>query len=106
MATSSQSMGNPLQLSLFNCTGIDVDDRNLSLWAENGVLLLNTCLTVRAREANSHSKKGWEQFTDKVIEMVDQYGGANLQKSGIGQGVVFLAWGNPAAKRVAKLSKV
>jgi uracil-DNA glycosylase len=69
--------------------------------------MLNTSLTVRARTAGSHQGKGWEQFTDRVIEVVDRYGGANLgAKSGLGQGVVFLAWGSWAAKRVSKVSKV
>ncbi|KAJ8463190.1 hypothetical protein ONZ51_g10410 [Trametes cubensis] len=82
----------------------------LNAWAENGVLLLNTALTVKAHEPGSHSNKGWEQFTDKVIEMVDRYGGANLgDKSsagaGRGRGIVFVAWGTWAAKRVAKLDK-
>src|SRR6266702_7694379 len=81
--------------------------RNLTAWAEAGVLMLNTCLTVRAHSAGSHQGKGWEQFTDRVIETVDRYGGTNLgKKSGVGRGVVFLAWGAWAAKRVAKLSKV
>ncbi|KAH9178416.1 uracil-DNA glycosylase-like protein [Lactarius sanguifluus] len=79
---------------------------NLTAWAEAGVLMLNTCLTVRAHSAGSHQGKGWEQFTDRVIETVDRYGGANLgEKTGVGRGVVFLAWGAWAAKRVAKLSK-
>ncbi|KAI0297237.1 uracil-DNA glycosylase [Multifurca ochricompacta] len=79
---------------------------NLIPWAEAGVLMLNTCLTVRAHSAGSHQGKGWEQFTDRVIEAVDRYGGANLgEKTGSGRGVVFLAWGAWAAKRVAKLSK-
>jgi uracil-DNA glycosylase len=68
----------------------------LTPWAEQGVLMLNTCLTVRAHEANSHSNKGWERFTQKVIETV-----AKVR----GRGVVFLAWGTPAAKRVAKINK-
>jgi hypothetical protein len=60
---------------------------NLSAWADNeGVLLLNTCLTVQANSAGSHKDKGWEQFTDKVVEIVDKYGGANLG-SGVGEGV-------------------
>lgn len=83
--------------------------RNLSTWAANGVLMLNTCLTVRAGEAASHSNRGWEEFTDRVVDVVDKYGGANLPTgidSGIGRGVVFLAWGSWAAKRVAKLNKV
>ncbi|KIJ66656.1 hypothetical protein HYDPIDRAFT_108560 [Hydnomerulius pinastri MD-312] len=84
---------------------------NLSAWAENGVLMLNTCLTVQANQAGSHAGKGWEEFTDKVVDVVDKYGGANLASggdsdmNGIGRGVVFLAWGAWAAKRVAKLNK-
>lgn len=89
-------------------------DRNLSAWATSGVLLLNTCLTVRAHEAGSHSNKGWEQFTDRVVDVIDRYGGANLggrdggssaQNIGISRGVVFLAWGSWAQKRVARLDK-
>jgi uracil-DNA glycosylase len=71
--------------------------------------MLNTCLSVRAGQAGSHSNKGWEEFTDKVVDIVDKYGGANLgdpESTGFGRGVVFLAWGSWAAKRVAKLSKV
>ncbi|OTA68589.1 uracil-DNA glycosylase [Hypoxylon sp. EC38] len=66
----------------------------LTPWAERGVLLLNTCLTVRAHEANSHAKRGWERFTQKVIDVVAQ------RRT---RGVVFLAWGAPAAKRVTKV---
>ena len=86
--------------------------RNLSTWAENGVLMLNTCLTVRQGNSNSHADKGWEKFTDYVIQMVDEYGGANLSSpdasggTGFGRGVVFLAWGAHAAKRIAGLDKV
>ncbi|KAF9466529.1 uracil-DNA glycosylase [Collybia nuda] len=84
---------------------------NLTAWASNGVLMLNTCLTVRAGDAGSHSNKGWEDFTDRVVDVVDKYGGANLptaggsEGTGIGRGVVFLAWGAWAGKRVAKLGK-
>ncbi|KAM5538470.1 hypothetical protein V8D89_007803 [Ganoderma adspersum] len=83
---------------------------NLTTWAENGVLLLNTSLTVRAHEAASHSKKGWEEFTAKVVDVVDRYGGANLgdkssSDAGRGRGIVFLVWGAHAAKVVAKLDK-
>jgi len=69
--------------------------------------MLNTCLTVRTAQAGSHSNKGWEDFTDKVVDVVDKYGGANLgaENLGFGRGVVFLAWGAWATKRVAKLSK-
>ena len=69
----------------------------LTPWADRGVLLLNTCLTVRAHEANSHSDHGWEKFTQKVIEIVAR------QRT---KGVVFLAWGSPAAKRVGKVDRV
>ncbi|GAM83214.1 hypothetical protein ANO11243_012000 [Dothideomycetidae sp. 11243] len=62
----------------------------LTPWADRGVLLLNTCLTVRAHMANSHANKGWEQFTQKVIDLV-----ARKRTNG----VVFLAWGNPAQAR-------
>jgi uracil-DNA glycosylase len=77
--------------------------------------MLNTCLTVKASEAGSHSKKGWEQFTENVINVVDQYGGANLpvttsgsgsESTGVGRGIVFIAWGAWASERVSKLSKV
>lgn len=59
---------------------------NLLHWADQGVLLLNTVLTVQAHKANSHAKQGWETFTDAVIEEI------NSKKSN----VVFLLWGNPA----------
>lgn len=74
---------------------------------------MNACLTVRAGDANSHSNRGWEQFTDRVLDTVDKYGGANLPSggtdssgNGFGRGVVFFAWGASATKRVAKLNKV
>ncbi|TID13914.1 Proteasome subunit beta type-2 [Venturia nashicola] len=62
----------------------------LTPWADHGVLLLNTCLTVEAHKANSHANKGWEKFTQRVIDIV------NKKRTG---GVVFLAWGSPAQKR-------
>ncbi|PYI19765.1 uracil-DNA glycosylase [Aspergillus japonicus CBS 114.51] len=68
----------------------------LTPWAERGVLLLNTCLTVRAHQAASHSNKGWEQFTQKVIDLV-----ARVRT----HGVVFLAWGTPAGKRVTGINR-
>ncbi|KAG6011652.1 hypothetical protein E4U43_008195 [Claviceps pusilla] len=68
----------------------------LTPWADRGVLLLNTCLTVRAHEANSHSNRGWERFTQKVIDLVAQ------KRT---RGVVFMAWGTPAGKRVQKIDK-
>jgi uracil-DNA glycosylase len=59
-------------------------------WAEQGVLLLNTVLTVRAGEANSHKGKGWETFTDAVIRAV-----AAREKP-----AVFVLWGNHARKKL------
>ncbi|CAE6418395.1 hypothetical protein ACGC1H_005080 [Rhizoctonia solani] len=78
----------------------------LTSWANQGVLLLNTSLTVRASQAGSHAGKGWETFTDAVVKAVDKYGGASLSGSnGVGRGVVFMAWGAWAGKRVAGLDK-
>ncbi|KKK20935.1 hypothetical protein P175DRAFT_0502320 [Aspergillus ochraceoroseus IBT 24754] len=68
----------------------------LTPWAERGVLLLNTSLTVRAHQAGTHSKKGWENLTQKAIEVV-----ARVRT----RGVVFLAWGENAKKCVAKTGK-
>ncbi len=67
---------------------------NLERWARQGVLLLNATLTVRAHEAGSHQKKGWEQFTDAVIQVISN----NKEK------VVFLLWGGFAKKKGAKIS--
>ncbi len=65
---------------------------NLERWAKQGVLLLNATLTVRAHEAGSHQKQGWEEFTDQVIQKISK------QK----QGIIFLLWGG-FAKKKAKL---
>jgi uracil-DNA glycosylase len=62
---------------------------NLERWAKQGVLLLNATLTVRADQAGSHQKKGWEQFTDAVISKI------NSKKNN----VVFLLWGAYAQKK-------
>ena len=58
----------------------------LESWAKNGVLLLNTVLTVRDSQANSHKGKGWETFTDRVIELLNQ-----REKP-----MVFMLWGADA----------
>jgi uracil-DNA glycosylase len=58
-------------------------------WAEQGVLLLNAVLTVREREANSHQGLGWEQFTDKVISLLNERT----------EPLVFILWGKPAQKK-------
>ncbi|MEP1552280.1 MAG: uracil-DNA glycosylase [Paraglaciecola sp.] len=65
----------------------------LNAWAEQGVLLLNTVLTVEQGKAHSHAKIGWEQFTDHVITQLNQ------QK----QGLVFLLWGSHAQKKGAMI---
>ncbi|MCF0189869.1 MAG: uracil-DNA glycosylase [Marinilabiliaceae bacterium] len=62
---------------------------NLERWAQQGVLLLNATLTVRAHQAGSHQGKGWERFTDAVIKRLA------AQQSGI----VFMLWGNFAIKK-------
>ncbi len=62
---------------------------DLSEWAQQGVLLLNDVLTVRAGKAGSHQKMGWEQFTSQVISYLSE------QK----EGLVFLLWGNHALKK-------
>ena len=61
----------------------------LKKWADQGVLLLNTSLTVRAGEANSHKNIGWQIFTDKIISLVNEKDDP----------VVFLLWGNNAIKK-------
>ncbi len=62
---------------------------NLEKWARQGVLMLNAVLTVRSGEAASHSKAGWEQFTDAVIKCI----------SDRSEGVVFLLWGSFARSK-------
>lgn len=64
---------------------------NLSRWAEQGVLLLNATLTVRANTAGSHQGQGWETFTDAVIKSISD----NCQH------IVFLLWGSFAKKKIA-----
>ena len=66
----------------------------LEKWARQGVLMLNTVLTVRAHQANSHQGKGWEQFTDAIINAV------NAQD----RPVVYLLWGRPAQSKISMLT--
>ena len=68
----------------------------LTPWADRGVLMLNTCLTVRAHQPNSHANHGWEEFTQKVI---------NTVVKARTKGVVFMAWGTPAKKRMGSIAK-
>lgn len=60
-------------------------------WADQGVFLLNTVLTVEQGKAHSHAKIGWETFTDKVIETISDYS----------DGVIFLLWGSHAQRKAA-----
>ena len=66
----------------------------LKKWADQGVLMLNTVLTVRAHQANSHQNRGWEQFTDAVINAV------NAQD----RPIVYLLWGKPAQSKIPMLT--
>jgi len=68
---------------------------NLERWADQGVLLLNATLTVRAHHAGSHQRKGWESFTDHVIKIISE------QK----EGVVFLLWGGYAKKKTTLIDE-
>lgn len=66
----------------------------LKKWADQGVLLLNTVLTVRAHQANSHQGKGWEKFTDAVIHALNEQD----------RPVVYLLWGKPAQSKLPMLT--
>ncbi|AOZ96197.1 uracil-DNA glycosylase [Butyrivibrio hungatei] len=66
----------------------------LKKWADQGVLLLNTVLTVRAHQANSHKGKGWEQFTDAIIRAVNEQD----------RPVVYMLWGKPAQNKKLMLN--
>lgn len=66
----------------------------LEQWARQGVLLLNTVLTVRAHQANSHQGKGWEIFTDAVIRALNQQD----------RPIVFILWGKPAQQKKKMLN--
>ena len=66
----------------------------LTKWAKQGVLMLNTVLTVRAHQANSHQGKGWEHFTDAVIQAVNEQD----------RPIVYLLWGRPAQSKIPMLT--
>lgn len=88
----------PSLVNIFKELGDDVgkpipNHGNLEHWAKQGVLMLNATLTVRSGEAGSHKGKGWEKFTDTVIETISK------EK----KGVVFLLWGGPAKKKGSKI---
>ncbi len=67
---------------------------NLESWARQGVLLLNTVLTVEQGQAHSHKHLGWERFTDKVIEQINQQA----------ENIVFMLWGAHAQKKGAQIN--
>ena len=71
------------------------DNGYLTKWAKQGVLLLNTVLTVRAHQANSHRGIGWEEFTDAAIRILDQQD----------RPMVFLLWGRPAQMKKSMLHR-
>ncbi len=76
--------------------GVAIPDHgNLESWARQGVLLLNSTLTVRAHQAGSHQGKGWETFTDQVIRKVNEKD----------EKVVFLLWGAFARKKKALIDQ-
>lgn len=70
------------------------DNGYLEKWARQGVLMLNTVLTVRAHQANSHQGRGWEQFTDAIIEAVNRED----------RPIVYMLWGRPAQSKIPMLT--
>ncbi|MDP5032996.1 MAG: uracil-DNA glycosylase [Paraglaciecola sp.] len=88
------SLANIYKELLNDVTGFALPSHGyLQSWAEQGVLLLNTVLTVEQGKAHSHSKIGWERFTDKVIELLNEHT----------CGTVFLLWGSHAQKKGAAI---
>lgn len=76
-------------------TNIPVTNGNLTRWADQGVLLLNSTLTVRAHQAGSHQRKGWELFTDAAIRALSE------QRKGL----VFMLWGSYAISKAQFVDK-
>lgn len=70
------------------------DSGDLTEWAKQGVLLINSVLTVEKANAGSHAKQGWEQFTDRVIAHINEQN----------EGVVFLLWGSYAIKKAKMIN--
>ena len=90
----------PSLINIFKELQSDIDKPvpntgNLECWANQGVLLLNATLTVRAHQAGSHQNKGWERFTDAVIHNISD------EK----EGVVFLLWGGYAKRKGQKIDR-
>jgi len=90
----------PSLINIFKEISTDLDveypqNGNLEKWAKQGVLLLNATLTVRAHEAGSHQKRGWESFTNNVIKQISE------EK----EDVIFLLWGGFAKKKSKLIDK-
>ncbi|MFI3292053.1 MAG: uracil-DNA glycosylase [Rikenellaceae bacterium] len=85
------SLRNILREVQEDCGGVITASGSLERWAQQGVLLLNAVLTVRAHSAASHAKKGWEKFTDAIVASVAQNQ----------DGVVYMLWGAHAHKKGA-----
>ena len=82
-------------LELHHDVGCDIPTHgNLEAWAKQGVLLLNTVLTVRANRPNSHANQGWEQLSDKIIQLL------NMRQ----EPIVFLLWGQQAKRKQALIT--
>lgn len=78
-----------------NIEGFTIPEHGfLQAWAEQGVLLLNTVLTVEQGQAHSHKHLGWEMFTDKVIQGLSDHG----------EGIIFLLWGSHAQKKGSRIN--
>ena len=91
-----QSLANMYKELVQDIEGFSIPDHGyLMPWAEQGVLLLNTVLTVEQGQAHSHKHLGWEKFTDKVIEEINHHR----------EGVVFLLWGAHAQKKGKNIDK-
>lgn len=91
------SLANMYKELVQDIEGFSIPDHGyLMPWAEQGVLLLNTVLTVEQGQAHSHKHLGWEKFTDKVIEEINHHR----------EGVVFLLWGAHAQKKGKSIDKV
>lgn len=75
--------------------GIEIPNHgSLVKWAKEGVLLLNTVLSVRAHEPNSHKNRGWEKFSDKIVEILNKQD----------RPIVYMLWGKPAQTKMKKLN--
>lgn len=92
----------PSLVNIYKELNTDIEDfntpnhGNLTSWAEQGVLLLNTVLTVQQGKAHSHAKLGWERFTDEIISQINQHN----------DGCVFILWGAHAQKKGRDIDEI